>query len=178
MSAAQEKPKTWLSVRQWNAHQHYQNRRPPWIKLYTRMLDDLELRALPIATQLLWDRLLLLAARYDNAILNDSESIANATGIPRKQVANGIDALLKGRWLSETKGRRRASKPLASRKQKSMPETEIERETPKPPFRKNGEVPSVPTHICRVCTIGFRRPDLLADHLANVHGIEPKGATT
>lgn len=160
---------SFLSIRKWNEHQHYTDRRPPWIKLYTRMLDDLELRALPLPTQLLWDRLLLLAAKYDNAILNDSESIAKLTGIPQKSVAKGIADLLEGRWIRETETRRRASKRLAPRKQNSIPETEVERETPKSPLATNNG--SDPKLTCPECGISVKTMQRLAEHREVVHEV-------
>ncbi len=99
---------SFLRVRNW---EHYQNAdifkkakgKPPWVKLYTAMLDDRELLALDLPTQLLFDRLLLLAAKHANAIPNDSEWIANQISMERGHVVKGCAKLLKGAWLRETK---------------------------------------------------------------------------
>ncbi len=99
---------SFLRIRNW---EHYQNAdifkkakgKPPWVKLYTAMLDDHELLALDPVTQLLFDRLLLLAAKTANAIPSDPEWIANRVGIKRESVTKGCAVLLKGAWLSETK---------------------------------------------------------------------------
>ena len=110
---------TYLRVRKFSELQHYADRPDnPWIKLYVRLLDDEELNALPITTRLLWDRLLLLAQRYANAIPNDPERLAKITCIPTRNVREGITHLLKGGWLSQTNSPRRASKPASNRASK------------------------------------------------------------
>ncbi len=108
---------SYLSVRNWERYQHYRDRRPIWIKFYVELLDDVELRRLPVATRLLWDQILLLAARLDNAIPNDAEELSFLTRIPQKAVAVGIKQLVAGRWLSEKRSRSAASKMLAKRYQ-------------------------------------------------------------
>lgn len=127
---------SYLSVRNWDHYQHYKNRRPPWIKVYVELLDDLEIRRLPIGTRLLWDQLLLLAARYDNAILKDFEAIANATGIKRELVAKGTEQLLKGRWIKET----RSSRTLARRYPSRAPAQSQEAEGSKTKDKGSSEV--------------------------------------
>lgn len=119
---------SYLIVRNWERYQHYKNRRPIWIKFYVELLDDMELRKLPITTRLLWDQLLLLAAKSDNRILNDSEEIARSTRIPHEATANGIQELLEGRWLRQVRSKRHASKMLANRYQVATPEAETEKE--------------------------------------------------
>lgn len=119
----------YLSIRNWKRYQHYKERRPPWIKFYVDILDDEELLELPAWTQLLWDRLLLLAAKKDNAIPKNSEWICSRTGIPLEACSEGIDQLLKGRWLLETRTKRRASKGASNSASKfARPETETETE--------------------------------------------------
>ncbi len=158
---------SYLRIRNW---EHYQNAdifkkakgKPPWVKLYTAMLDDYELLRLDLVTQLLFDRLLLLAAKNANAISNDSQEIANRVGIPADQVAKGIAELLKGAWLSETKSNRGSRKPRESFSPKKL-DVEVERESPKSPL----------DFKCRECGIVKANVRSLDEHLANVHGIEP-----
>ncbi len=123
---------TYLSVRNWGRYQHYKHRRPPWVKLYTDMLHDEELRGLSHTTRLLWVLLLLLSGEFANAIPNDSERIAAWTGIPAAACREGIETLLKGRWLSEKQTKRSASKSAskpASKSASATAPTETERET-------------------------------------------------
>jgi hypothetical protein len=101
---------SYLRISKWEQYQHYKNRHPPWIKFYTELLEPTnKINTLPVTTRYLFDRLLLLAANYANLIPNDSEWIASVLRMEREACANGIDELLKGRWLRETKTKRRAS---------------------------------------------------------------------
>ncbi len=122
---------SYLAVSKWGEYQHYKSRVPKhqtWIKYHVRLLDDTGIRSLPVPTRLLWDQLLLLAARYGNAIPNDSEALAVLTGIGAEDVANGVATLLKGRWIQETRTPRRSSNRLAGGKQNASPRTEQKRE--------------------------------------------------
>jgi hypothetical protein len=60
-----------LRVTDYERHQHYRNRRPPWIKLHAAMVDDYRFARLPDASKahlmLLW----VLASKYDNRIPYD-----------------------------------------------------------------------------------------------------------
>ena len=128
----------YLRVTNWHKYQHYRNRKPVWIKLYVDVLYDDKLRQLPVATRLLWDQLMLLAAERANVIPNDPELVAKLVGIPPRDCREGINQLLKGRWLSQTSGTRRASKP-ASKVASPEKELEKEKETPLPPLGKTGK---------------------------------------
>ena len=102
---------SYLAITKFDQHQHYKNRNPPWIKFYTKMLDPKHpLNELPVSTRYLFDRLLLLAAKYDNAIPNDSELIAKLLRMPPRDCREGIHRLLEGRWIKVRKTSRRASK--------------------------------------------------------------------
>ena len=61
-----------LQVPNWNRHQHYNKRNPPWIKIYNNLLSDYEFNILPDVTkchiQLIW----LLASKTDNKITNNA----------------------------------------------------------------------------------------------------------
>ena len=116
---------SYLSVVKFDQHQHYKNRRPPWVKFYVSLLDvHHPLNALPIPTRYLFDRLLLLAADYDNAIPNDPELIAKLLRMPPRACREGLTQLLKGRWIKETRTKRRASKAASD-----FAPIEAERET-------------------------------------------------
>ena len=135
---------TYLRVRKFSELQHYRNRpENPWIKFHVKLLEDEELNDLPIPTRLLWDRLLLLAQRYANAIPNDPERLANLTRIPTRNVREGIQQLLKGGWLSETKGNRRASKRASNGASATRAH---ENRTEKPYKGSNRSVTTPPEH--------------------------------
>jgi hypothetical protein len=63
---------TWLRIKNWERHQHYKDRRPPWIKLHQSLLDDYEFSRLQDASKahlmLIW----LLASREDGRVRNDA----------------------------------------------------------------------------------------------------------
>ena len=57
-----------IEVRNWERFQHYKKRNPPWIKLYTELLDDYELMELDPRLRWVAIAMLLLAGRTDNKI--------------------------------------------------------------------------------------------------------------
>jgi hypothetical protein len=99
-----------LAVTNWQRYQHYRDRSPVWIKLYVDTLHNEKLKALPLSTRLLWTEMLLLAATFQNAVPNSPELIGNLAGIPPDECREGIELLLKGRWLRQKQTRRSASK--------------------------------------------------------------------
>lgn len=73
----------YLAVKNFERFQHYKDRAPAWIKLYTELLEDYQFAALPDATKghllLIW----MLASRVDNKIPDDPRWVASkiqATG--------------------------------------------------------------------------------------------------
>lgn len=111
----------YLRVRSWEKYQHYKDRRPPWIKYHVEMLDDYELTHLPYVTQLLFDRLLLLAARTDNNIPHDPEWVATQTHIAQALVRKSLETLVTAKFLTVSDGKRAASTALAKRKPAASP---------------------------------------------------------
>lgn len=100
---------SYLRFRNWSRYQNADlAKKSPhglaWIKLWTR--HDAELAALSVPTRLLFYELLKLAGLERNAIERDLNRISSLTGIPLKQVVKGVDELLQGAWLSETKTNR------------------------------------------------------------------------
>ena len=124
----------YLRVRNWGKFQHYRNRRPVWIKVYTELVQprspylQLSIEARGVLTGL-W----LLAAEYANAIPNDHEHVAKLLGTSPEACREAFMELRKGRWIQETNTARRASKVARAEKEK-----ELEIETPQTPL-SNGE---------------------------------------
>lgn len=128
---------SYLAVTNFRKFQHYKSRKPPWVKFYVDLLDPHHpINQLPIPTRYLFDRLLLLAAEWNNAIPNDCELIARLISMPPPDCREGLDQLLKGRWLKETRTHRRASQTASG---SALPETETESytETPHTPLFEN-----------------------------------------
>lgn len=150
----------YISVTNWRRYQHYRNRKPPWVKFYTELLHPAnKINDLPIPTRFLFDRLLLLAAEYDNAIPNDSELVAKLLRMSPSDVSEGFDHLLKGKWISQTQTRRRASK-RASKSATTETETYM------------GDEKVKSNHIrCPLCTVERDDETGIVEHLENVHDV-------
>ena len=115
----------YLSVKNFAKHQHYKDRRPPWIKLHVEVLDDYAFACLQDASKahlmLLW----VLASKLDNRIPYDLSFLSRKLGCTSPI---DIDELVLQGFIEVSQD---DSKPLASRKQSAMPETETETETDK-----------------------------------------------
>ena len=113
----------YLTIKNYSKHQHYKDRRPPWIKLHVEVLDDYAFACLQDASKahlmLLW----VLASKLDNRIPYDLPFLSRKLG-----ATSPIDVeelVLQGFIeVSQDDG-----KMLAPRKQSAMPETETETET-------------------------------------------------
>lgn len=119
----------YLAVKNYERFQHYKDRRPPWIKYHVSLLDDYELCHMSYGAQLVYDRLLLIAARTDNNIPNDPEHISRDVRIDTETVTDALQNLLDAGFLVVSERKRAASKAIARRKQNAEPETETETET-------------------------------------------------
>ena len=113
-----------IEIRNWRQFQHYRNRRPPWVKLYTEILDDFDddgnpkrFRSLPDTAKLTFVMLLALASRYNGIIpTDDPQWLATHTGIAPESV--NIEPLLQANYIHASKDASKdASKPLAGCKQ-------------------------------------------------------------
>lgn len=133
----------YLRVHNWEKFQHYKDRRPIWIKYHVELLDDYEVTNLDYVTQLLYDRLLLLAARTDNNVPNDHAYVSRMVSIEEPLVAEGISKLLEQGFLVLSDRKRAASKEIARRsgvaiteKRRVETDTEKRRTPPNPPAMK------------------------------------------
>lgn len=70
----------YLQVRHWERFQHYRDRSPPWIKLYTDLLDDYAYGHLPDVSKAHLLAIWLLAARNDNKLPADPAWIGQRIG--------------------------------------------------------------------------------------------------
>jgi hypothetical protein len=68
----------YFSVKNWEKHQHYKDRNPPWIKLHKDLLHDYEFTCLQDASKLHLMLIWLLASQMDNKIPADSKWLKNA----------------------------------------------------------------------------------------------------
>lgn len=84
-----------LAVKNWRTFQHYADRRPPWIKLYVSLLDDLEFFRLSDSEQIAIVKVWMLAARVGHPLPNDPRVIQNRAGVKPRTLQRLID----GGWL-------------------------------------------------------------------------------
>ena len=130
----------YLTIRNWPRFQHYKDGRPlTWIKFYVALLDDHDLRSLPVDVRLLWDQLLLIAGRTDNRIPWDIKWLSEMTSLEHESVERGIRILLKGAWLRRFDSRR-ALEYTRTREGADARSREVEKEkTPQTPQRGASE---------------------------------------
>jgi hypothetical protein len=115
-----------LKVRNWRTFQHYQTRRPPWVKLHRTLLDDYEFIRLPVASQALAPRLWLLASESsDGSIPDDPAKLAFRLHCSEAEIVDSVTPLISAGFLE---GLLNASAALATRKQNLISETETEGE--------------------------------------------------
>lgn len=70
----------YLRIKNYDQYQHYKDRNPPWIKLYRCILNDYELRSVPIPSRLAYIYLLIIASETDNRIPNDYNFLSQRFG--------------------------------------------------------------------------------------------------
>ena len=106
-------PKRYLQVRNWKRFQHYHDRAPKWIKLYTELLYDEDFLALTDAQRGQLMMLWLLAAMNDNKIIDDPAFIKRriAASGPVKLTKFASSGYLE-RYVAKKKGDK---EPWASR---------------------------------------------------------------
>lgn len=132
-----------LRVRNWRMFQHYQSRRPPWVKLHRTLLDNFAFIRLPLASQALAPRLWLLASESeDGSLPTDPAELAFRLHSSEEEVTTAVKPLIDGGFLE---GLLDASATLATRKQNHAPETEGETESKRipPPPASGSLVPVV-----------------------------------
>jgi len=140
-----------IQIARWSDFQHYKRRRPPWLRLYHRLLDDPDYRRLEPRARCLLIDLWLLASEEEHGKF--SVELPDLAWRLRLQDASALLADLgtlhavrdvenRHKWLTVNGLDGNASTPLATRKQHATPETETETETeqntPLPPSPREG----------------------------------------
>jgi len=129
-----------ITPKNWSSFQHYKNRRPPWIKLYRGLIDDMHFQRLPVASRALAPCLWLLASDYQDGIIEMSiEEIAFRLRFDAKEINQGLKPLIdSGFFIVLDECNQDASKVLAKSLQHATPEreTETEREGESPKTKK------------------------------------------
>lgn len=89
-----------LQVVNWQKHQHYGQRNPPWIKLYNALLDDFSFNALPEVTRYHLMAIWMLASRTKNRIPNDPAWVQRKVSA---QKPVDLDLLIEAGFLESAK---------------------------------------------------------------------------
>lgn len=109
----------YIEITEWDRFQHYKHRNPPWIKLYSKLLDDDEFDCLPDDSKLLFFCLILFASRKKNHINLNFKWLQKKLPI-RKKITNGtLQPLVDAGFISCYKN---DSKVIAECKQNALPE--------------------------------------------------------
>lgn len=122
----------YFSVNNFDRHQHYKLRRPPWIKLYSELLDDPAFVSLPLKERYVYCALLLLASRLGNHIPYDMEYLQNA--LQTKEEINLSALFSKGFLLAQSR------KPTLSWSRRSGHTQSQSRDRKEAETQKEGEV--------------------------------------
>lgn len=87
-----------MKIKNWSKFQHFKDRRPPWIKLYRDILDDIDWHQLdPLSTKVLimcW-----LIASEDDGRLPDLKTLAFRLRMTEKQTSECVTRL--SHWLEQ-----------------------------------------------------------------------------
>lgn len=86
-----------IHIKNWKKHQHYKDRRPPWIKLYRELLDNPEWFSLSGDDGRMLINLWLIASETNDGMLPDSDTLAFRLRTDSKTIDQSIKTLvLKG----------------------------------------------------------------------------------
>lgn len=139
-------------IKNWSKFQHFKDRRPPWIKLYRELLDDVEFHELDgdsaKTLMMLW-----LIASENEGMLPEIKTLAFRLRTTEKTIKTHLSRLSK--WLEQDD-----IGAISDRYQDDSPETETERET---------EVEKETEKSIATKDVAFREPAL---HVKFVEGFQ------
>ena len=119
-----------ITVKNWHKFQHFKDRKPPWVKLYRDLLDDVNWHTLdPSAAKILV--MLWLIASEDNGKLPDAQTLSFRLRLTKTQVDKALSNL--EHWLdisviSEGYQEISATDIESARRDREREETEREKE--------------------------------------------------
>jgi hypothetical protein len=85
-----------MQVKNWAKFQHFKDRRPPWVKLYRDILDDIEWHKLDGDSAKMLINIWLIASEYSGEV-PDTATLAFRLRITENQVKKALSSL--GHWL-------------------------------------------------------------------------------
>ena len=110
-------------IKNWSKFQHFKDRKPPWVKLYRELLDDIEWHLLEPKAAKVLTTLWLIASEYDGN-LPDNKTLAFRLRLSEKETKDAVSKL--GHWLIHDD-----INTISERHQDDSLETERETETEK-----------------------------------------------
>lgn len=110
-----------IYIKNWKQFQHFKDRRPPWIKLYRELLDDINWHSLDGESAKILTMLWLVASDNQDGSLPDNQQLAFRLRITEKQLNQYITKL--SHWLIQDD-----ITMISKRYQLDAPETETETE--------------------------------------------------
>lgn len=94
----------YLRIKNYEQYQHYKDRNPPWIKLYRCIMNDYDLRSVPVTSRLAYVYLLIVASETDNRIPNDHKFLSARFGFDVNELT--INPLIDSGFLLASGARR------------------------------------------------------------------------
>ena len=110
-----------MRIKNWSQFQHFKDRRPPWIKLYRDILDDIEWHELDAKSAKVLVMLWLIASESDG-VIPDTKKLAFRLRMTEKDTEASLIKL--SHWLEQDD-----ISVISDGYQGDLPETETERET-------------------------------------------------
>lgn len=166
----------WIVIPEWNKFQHYKDRDPKWIKVYTRLLSDPAYVNLSFPQRGLLHGLWHLYARSARDVPDNTSYLSRQLG--GKVLRKSLESLYDAGFIEFS-----SSKPLAETDESASPETykeETEKEQPLKPFAKRPAkatlalVPFAGNELVEAQTAPWR---LVYDHWAAVR-VKPRARPT
>lgn len=108
-----------IRIKNWAQFQHFKDRRPPWVKLYRDLLDDMEWHELDAKAAKALVMFWLIASESDGA-LPDSKKLAFRLRVSEKECLDIVSKL--SHWLEQDD-----ISVISERYQDGPPETETEK---------------------------------------------------
>ncbi|NYS09340.1 putative replication protein [Xanthomonas phage PBR31] len=110
-----------MRVKDWGKFQHFKDRRPPWIKLYRDILDDIEWHELDAVAAKVLVMIWLIASEGEDGELPQKRELAFRLRMKEKDLEEAVSKL--GHWLVQDD-----ISAISTRYQDDLPETEVETE--------------------------------------------------
>lgn len=124
----------YIKICGWDKFQHYKKRNPPWVKLYTYILDDDDFDCLPDDSKLLFLCLLPFASRRNNKVRLDLKWLQKKLPIEKDITEKTLQPLISAGFIRRYQD---DSDMIAERKQVAMPEAEAEAEQSRDRYNQN-----------------------------------------